>query len=74
MDETTGDTRHQERVVDLELDGMLERLLAHSEHVIELFGLGNGSRESIEDEAGSDDVSTATQLSAAETSRLLRGD
>jgi hypothetical protein len=51
VDETAGDTRDEQAVVDAELDGVLERLLAGLEHVVEALGLGNGAREAVEDEA-----------------------
>jgi hypothetical protein len=44
--------RNQERVGNLELDGVVDRLLALLQHRVELFGLGDGTRETVEDEAG----------------------
>lgn len=52
VDETTGDTRDKQLVVDAELNGVLERLLAGLEHVVEALGLGDSARETVEDEAG----------------------
>lgn len=52
MNETAGDTGNEELVVDAKLNGVLERLLACLEHVVEALGLGNGTREAVEDEAG----------------------
>lgn len=51
VDETASDTGDEKLVSDLELDGVLERLGLGLEHAVELDGLGNGARETIEDEA-----------------------
>ena len=51
MDQTTSDTRDQERVGDLELDSVVDRLLALVEHRVELLGLGHGTGEAVKDEA-----------------------
>lgn len=50
MDETASDTRHQEGVVDFELNGVLQVLAAGRKHGIETIGLGNSAWEAIKDE------------------------
>jgi hypothetical protein len=50
MDETTGDTFDEERVVDLKLDSVLKGLVAFLEHGVEAFCLGHSSREAVENE------------------------
>lgn len=52
MDQATGDTGDQERIVDLELDGVLEWCLARGKHGVEALGLDNGTWEPVEDETG----------------------
>jgi hypothetical protein len=52
VDETAGDTRDEQLVVDAELNGVLERLLAGLEHVVEALGLGDSAREAVKNEAG----------------------
>lgn len=51
VDETARDARNKERVVDLELDGVLQGEVALAEHGVETLGLGNGAGEAVEDEA-----------------------
>lgn len=51
VNETAGDTRNEETVVDLEFDGVLKLLLASFEHFVELLGLDDGTRETIKDKA-----------------------
>jgi hypothetical protein len=51
VDETAGDTGDEQVVVDAELNGVLERLLAGLEHGVEALSLGDGTREAVEDEA-----------------------
>lgn len=51
MDQTAGNTRDEELVVDLELDSVLKGLLRGVEHAVELLGLGDRSWEAVEDEA-----------------------
>lgn len=68
VDQSAGNTCDEEGVVNLELHGVLERLLAGGEHVIKLLGLGDCSREAIEDEAARR-VSMAGRA-AAERARL----
>lgn len=51
MDESTGDSRDEEGVGNLELDGVVDLLVLGSEHGSELLSLRNGSGESIEDES-----------------------
>lgn len=47
MDETTGDAGDEEAVVDLEFDGVLKFLVGGFEHLVETFGLGDGSWETV---------------------------
>lgn len=54
MDQTTGDTADEEVVVDQELYGVLDLLVLLLEHSVELLGLGNSSRETVEDESRRD--------------------
>ena len=54
MHQTTSDARNQEGVGDLELDGVVDRLLALDQHGVELLSLGHGTGEAVEDEAGDD--------------------
>lgn len=49
--QAAGDTGHKEGVVDLQLNGVLERELAGGKHVIQTFGLGDGAREAVQNEA-----------------------
>jgi hypothetical protein len=51
VNQTAGNTRDEERVVDLQLDGVLQRLLGGFEHAVELLSLGDCSWEAVEDEA-----------------------
>jgi hypothetical protein len=51
VDQTAGDTRDEEGIVDLELDGVLQGLLGRFEHTVELLGLSDCAWESVEDEA-----------------------
>lgn len=50
VDETASDAANEELVVNLELDGVLELLLLGDEHLIQLLGLRDSTRESIKDE------------------------
>lgn len=52
VDQTAGDTGDQQGVVDLQLDGVLELLVALREHRVEALGLHDGAGEAIEDEPG----------------------
>jgi hypothetical protein len=52
VNETTSDARYEERVVDLELDGVLERLLGGFKHAIKLLCLNDCSWETVENETG----------------------
>jgi hypothetical protein len=49
--EAASDAGNKKLVGDLELDGVLQRLRLALEHAVELDGLGNGARETVEDEA-----------------------
>lgn len=51
MDETTGDTSHQQGIINLQLNGVLELLLASEKHFIETLGLSDCSGEAVQDEA-----------------------
>lgn len=52
MNQSTGNTADQELVRDLEFKRLVELLLGGGQHRVELFGLNDGSGETIEDEAG----------------------
>lgn len=52
MDEATGDTRDEESVRDLELEGVVDLLALVREHGVELLGLDDRAGEAVEDEAG----------------------
>lgn len=51
VDQTTRDAGHEEGVVDLELDGVLEGLVAGLEHGVEALCLWDGAGEAVEDES-----------------------
>ena len=51
VNETASDTRDEERVVDLELDCVLQGLLGGFEHAVELLGLDDCSWETVKNEA-----------------------
>jgi hypothetical protein len=51
MDETASNAGDEERVVDLELDCVLQGLLGGFKHAVELLSLDNRSWEAVEDEA-----------------------
>ena len=57
VDQTASDTGDEERVVNLQLNSMLERLLALLEHGVETLGLGDGSGETVKDETAREAVS-----------------
>lgn len=46
------DARHQQGVVDLQLHGVLQLLVAVLQHGVETLGLGNGTGEAVKDEPG----------------------
>lgn len=50
VDQTAGDTSHQQRVVNLQLNGVLELLITGGKHVIETLGLRNRPGETIQNE------------------------
>lgn len=52
VNQSTGNTADQELVRDLEFKRLVELLLGGGQHRVELFGLNDGSGETIEDEAG----------------------
>lgn len=51
MNETPGNASDEERIINLELNGVVELLTTGCQHGIEAVGLRNGSWESIKDEA-----------------------
>ena len=51
MDEAARDARDEERVVDLEFNGVLQLLGARGEHAVEFLRLGDSAREAVEDKA-----------------------
>lgn len=51
VDQSAGNTTDQELVRDLEFERLVELLLGGGQHRVELFGLNDGSGESVEDEA-----------------------
>lgn len=51
MDETASDAGDKEVVIDHELDGVLKSLATGVKHLIEALGLGDGARETVQDEA-----------------------
>jgi hypothetical protein len=51
VDESTGDAGNEEAIVNLQFDGVFQRLAFGLEHRVEAFGLGDCPREAIEDEA-----------------------
>ena len=51
MNQSAGNTTDQELVRDLEFERLVELLLGGGQHRVELFGLNDGSGESVEDEA-----------------------
>lgn len=53
VDQTASDASHQERVVDLQLNGALELLLTGEKHVVQTLGLGNSAGETIQNESTS---------------------
>jgi hypothetical protein len=57
VDQSASNTGNEQRVVDLELDGVLELLVALCEHGIETLSLGDSSGETIENEAAARIVS-----------------
>lgn len=50
VDETASDTGNEEGVVDLQLNGVLELLLAGEKHLVQTLGLGDSSGETVQDE------------------------
>ena len=67
MDKTASDTRDEERVVDLELDGVLEGLLGGFKHAIKLLGLNDCSWETVENEAISSKSATGSEYDVQNT-------
>jgi hypothetical protein len=51
VDQAARDARDEQLVVDLELDRVLQGLLALAEHLVEALGLRDGAGEAVEDEA-----------------------
>lgn len=50
MDQSTGDSGDEEGIRDLELNGVVDRLVLGLEHSVKLLSLRNSSGESIKDE------------------------
>lgn len=51
VDKSASDTRDQEGIVDLELDGVLQLLVPGYKHLVKRLGLGDCAGETVEDEA-----------------------
>jgi hypothetical protein len=51
VDKSTSDASDEKTVIDLELDGVHERLVLCREHFVELRGLGDCAREAVKDES-----------------------
>ena len=51
MNETAGDTGDEKAVLDLELNGVSERLCLGLEHTVQFLGLRDCTWEAVEDEA-----------------------
>ena len=51
VDQSAGDSRHQQLVVDLQLHGALQRRFPLTQHAVQLLGLRDGSGETVQDEA-----------------------
>lgn len=50
VDETASDTGDEEGVIDLELNGVLELLLAGGKHLVQTLSLGDSAGETVQDE------------------------
>ena len=50
MDQAAGDTRHEQVVVDDQLNDRVQRLLALLQHIIQLLSLHDSARETVQDE------------------------
>lgn len=50
VDQTTGDTGDEKSVVNLQLNGVLELLLAGKQHLVQTLGLGDSSGETVQNE------------------------
>lgn len=51
MDQSSGNTRDEESIVDLQFHGVLELFVACGQHVVEALGLGHGTGETVKDES-----------------------
>ena len=51
MNQSTGNSRNEEVILDKELYGVFEGLLLGNEHLVEFLGLSNVARESIQNES-----------------------
>src|SRR5689334_17941758 len=51
MNEASSDAGNEQSIVNLKLNGMFERNTLVLQHLVKLFGLSDGSRKAIEDEA-----------------------
>lgn len=50
--QAASDTRHEQSIVDLQLNGVLERKLARGQHLVQTLSLGNGTGETVQNETG----------------------
>lgn len=74
MDESTGDSRDEETIGNLELDSMVDLLVLGREHASELLSLGDGSGESVEDESGGERMTKKGWSSGWDGGRSGRGE
>ena len=51
VDETASDAGDEQGIIDLQLNGVLQGLVALAQHGVEALGLGHGAREAVEDKA-----------------------
>lgn len=66
VDETAGDTSHQQGIINLQLNGVLELLLASEKHIVETLGLGDCPGETVQNEAVGPRVLILTELAGRE--------
>lgn len=57
VDQSAGDSVDEELVVNLQLDGVFQRLVLSLQHFVEAFSLGDGSWEAIENKAAGVSIS-----------------
>ena len=53
----TRDARHEQIIVNLQLDDVIQLLLALFKHLVQLLCLRHGSREAVEDKAAATQIS-----------------